>query len=256
MVKNKTIKLEFTSYSTKSFVVNAEMYGNYIECYGKAAGKLNNDYFLAKYSFIIDVKTSELTFLEIHDIEHVGNSSSDDTEDLETHTINPTFKKNVYNFLYYILSVASVQKSEISLIITITNNFSNTTVDYFVLHIDILNSAPIDNSESSESNSSSKYINKIDTSDTLDTSNKKDTVLSSSHKSSFNSSNSLSSSFTDSSKKKIIYEENKIFHKKVLKLVSWSAVICFILYILKNKITDSSKKKLKNAKLNSKDLIT
>lgn len=256
MVKCQTIKLEFTLNSTNSFNVNTKIYGSHIECVGKAAGTIGTDYFSAKYRFNIDAHTLKICSIHFTDVTHIGKTdipqlacgrsyyyydiNSSDSSSSYSNIIDDSFEQTVYNALYSIFSNGVVtRESEISLNITLTNS---TTINYLVLHIKI---------GTHHYGSSSSVYNENSISDAISKScgnshKKSSSSKSSSSKStgSITSSSRTSSSLLFTSKsskssksKKSRNRQKKYSMQKILKLIAWSTIISFIIYIFKKKIS-------------------
>jgi hypothetical protein len=170
MVKCQTIKLQFTLNSTNEFDISTKIYGSHIECVGKAAGKIGNDCFSAKYRFNIDAYTLKICSIHFIDVTHVGKSDTpltscnkyyniSDVSDSSSscyNSIDDAFEQTVYNSLYSILSKAEViNKSEVVLTVRLTNN---TTINYLLLHIKIGNHSYGSSSSAYNENSKSSVF--------------------------------------------------------------------------------------------------
>jgi len=272
MVKCQTIKLEFTPNLSKSFVICTKIYGTHIECGGKAAGKIGNDYFSAKYRFNIDARTLKICSIYFTDITHIGKTdtpqfgcgrysyyydiNSSDNSSCYSNIIDDTFEQVVYNELYHIFSNGRVTQSSPTLTITLTNT---NRINYLVLHIKVGahsygNSSSVYNENSisdaigkscskSCSKSSSKSCGKSCSKSSSkscgkSSSHKKSTSYSSTGSITTSSKTSSSSLFTSrSSKSKKSHKKHKKSPmQNMLKLIAWSAIISFIIYIFKTKI--------------------
>jgi hypothetical protein len=277
MVKCQTIKLEFTPNLSKSFEICTKIYGSHIECAGKAAGKIGNDYFSAKYRFNIDARTQKISSIHFTDVTHIGKTdtpqfgcgrysyyydiNSSDNSSCYSNIIDDSFEQQVYNALYHIFSTGTVTQSGPTLTITLTNT---NTINYLVLHIKVGahsygNSSSVYNENSISDaigKSCSNSCDKSSKSCGKSSSHKKScsSSSSSSHKKSCSSSSSSSSSSTGSITTSSKTSSSSLFtsrsskskkshkkHKKspmqnMLKLIAWSAIISFIIYIFKTKI--------------------
>ncbi len=246
MVKCQTIKLEFSSGSSNSFVTSTKIYGSHVECAGKAAGKIGDNYFSAEYRFNIDARTLKITSIHFTDVTHIGKTdtpqfgcnryyyyydiNSSDSSSSYSDIIDDSFEQEVYNALYSIFSAGIVSLSGT----TLTIQFTNTdTINYLVLHIKV---------GAHSYGSSSSVYNENSISDAIGKSCSKScskSTSSSSHKKSTSSSSTGSittSSKTSSKSKKSHKKHKKSAMKNILKLIAWSAIISFILYIFKTKI--------------------
>ena len=111
--------MEFTSGSSNTFDIKSN-YETNIECGGKAAGKINNDFFSAKYNFNIDVQTLKISDIHFTDIIHIGetiipentsthieqannaiNKEKTDKSSSYSDIVDDTFEQSVYNILYH-----------------------------------------------------------------------------------------------------------------------------------------------------------
>ena len=267
MVKCQTIKLEFTPNSSKSFEVCTKIYGSHIECAGKAAGKIGNDYFSAKYRFNIDARTQKICSIHFTDVTHIGKTDTpqfacnryyyyydindSDSDDCYSNIIDDSFEQQVYNALYSIFSSGTVTQSGTTLSLTITlTNTSTSTINYLVLHIKVGahsygNSSSVYNENSisdaigkSCSKSCSKTRSKYCSKSSSCSSHKKCTSSSSTGSITTSSKTSTSSLFTSKSSKskKSHKKHKKSGMQNILKLIAWSAIISFIMYIFKTKI--------------------
>ena len=243
MVKCQTIKMEFTSGSSNSFDVSTKIYGTHIECSGKAAGKIGENFFSAKYRFNIDARTLKICSIHFTDVTHVGKTdipqyacdhyyyyydiNSSDSSSSYSDIIDDTFEQTVYNALYYILSNGVVTQSGVILTINLTNSTTSTTIDYLVLHIKI---------GAHSYGSSSSACNENSISDAISKSCGKS---SSSHKKSSSScttsltTSKSSSKSSKSSKSKKHKKKHKKSMQKILKVIAWSLLISFIMFVLK-----------------------
>jgi hypothetical protein len=263
MVKCQTIKLEFSSDSQNSFETSTKIYGSHIECAGKAAGKIGNDYFSAKYRFNIDAYTDKICSIHFTDVTHIGKTdtpqfacnryyyyydiNSSDSSSCYSNIIDDSFEQQVYIALYSIFSNGIVTQSGTTLTITLTNT---STINYLVLHIKVGahsygSSSSVYNENSisdaidkSCSKSCSKTRSKSCSKSSSSSSHKKCTSSSSTGSITTSSKTSTSSLFTSKSSKskKSHKKHKKSAMQNILKLIAWSAIISFIMYIFKTKI--------------------
>lgn len=257
MVKCQTVKLEFTPNVQKSFESSIKMYGYYIECAGKAAGKIYDDYFSAKYTFNIDSRTAKICSIHFIDVTHVvkndtthfasnqhyydtsgynvsniGNISNSSSS--YSNIIDDTFEQKVYNALHHIFSTGIVTQLGTTLNISLTNTTEDTIINYLVLHIKV---------GAQSYGSSSSVCNENSISDAIEKSCGK--LKPSSHKKSTSTSSTASITTSESSKSSKI-SKSKRSHKKykksvpqnILKLIAWSSIVSFIIYIFKSKINE------------------
>ena len=262
MVKCQTIKLEFTPGSENSFETSTKIYGCHIECAGKAAGKIGDNYFSAKYRFNIDAHTPTPKICSIYftDVTHIGKTdtpqfgcshyyyyydiNSSDSSSSYSNIIDDTFENLVYGELYSIFSNAIVILSGITLTITLQNT---STINYLVLHIKVgahsYGSSSSVYNENSISDAIGKSCSKSSKSNksSSSSSHKKSTSSSSTGSITTSSKTSTSSFFTSKTSKSSKSKKSYKKHKKsamqnILKLIAWSAIISFIMYIFKTKI--------------------
>ena len=177
MNKCQTVKLEFTSDSSNSFNTNTKIYGSHIECGGKAAGKIGDDCFSAKYRFNIDAYTLKICSIHFTDVLRVeksntksqticGSNTVCDSNNLDNSScfsiINNTFEQIVYKALYSIFSNGVVtKKSAVILTIRLTNI---PTINYLVLYIKIGNHSYRSSSSIYNENTISNTISNISSS--------------------------------------------------------------------------------------------
>jgi hypothetical protein len=257
MDKNHIIKIEFTSGSSNSFnfVSNCE---TQIELGGKAAGKINNDFFSAKYKFNIDVPTLKISDIHFTDVTHIGETivpenvpkTKSDLSSSYSDIVDDTFEQLVYNALYFILNNSTVSKSDKNLTMKLINKCTSD-IEFLVLHIKTGSSSC--SSSSSVHNvipNSNANTNIISSPNAISTpspdSKLTDNKLPDNTKSSSlaNSQNSPLSSSTKSSTSSNIHKKKhgKQSTKNVLKLLAWSIIISFVMHILKTKLKKEHKK--------------
>jgi hypothetical protein len=273
--KNKIIKMDFTSGSSN--ILNIELnYGIIIECLGKAAGIINNDYFSAKYTFSIDtinLKIYDIFFTDVKKIgetnftentnencvDNIHNNNNDKMEISSSYSdiVTDTFEQSVYNTICSILNNAIITKNETNLIVELTNKIASI-IDFLVLHLELTK-------PTLEYHSIDNYKNKNDTEDTnnkinyqtkqknnLFNQDNRDSKSSTSKQSTksttdFNNNKFEQSSYPSKSKKKYTTKSKK----NILKLLSWSINIAFLTDNLK-KATNNNKKYNFNTNTKSK----
>lgn len=226
MVKCQIIKMEFTSGYSNDFDVSTKIYGSHIECGAKAAGKIGDDYFSAKYRFNIDEQTLTICSIYFTDITHIEKnqnsqykiSTFDSSCDFD---IIDTFEQKVYNALYYILTSAVITKAGSSLIVTLTNSTTTTTIEHLVLHIKVGTHSYSNSSSACDENSTSGIIKKSHSS-------------SSCKKNSSNNSLTKNTSKISKTKKTHKKKYKKSAMQKILKLIAWGFLISFIMYVFKS----------------------
>lgn len=243
MSKNQIIKMEFTSGSSNSFDIQLNNETN-IKCGGKAAGKINDDFFSAEYKFNVDVETPKISDIHFTNITHIGktiipentkkNEKSDNTSSYSD-IIDDTFEQSVYNILFFILNNGIVNKIEKKLTIEFINN-NTVPVDFLVLHIKIgthecNSSSSVHNENINNLNAVSQLQNNenINLNNEQNTSSKSAKIIIKSSK----LSKSNESGKSDESDKNT---RDKKSTKNILKLLSWSIVISFVMHTLKSKV--------------------
>jgi hypothetical protein len=248
MVKCDNAKLEFTQTNpTQNFNINTKVYGKTIECAVKSAGKSDNDYFSAKFKFKIQINKNAICSVYFTDVTHIGKSATPikkkckyfyyydvncpDSSNSGS-IIDDTFEQLVYdNFKTMILggTVTSGYGCTVNISFTLPPFF-----DYLVMYVKIgcneYNSSSCDNN-----------INDI-----LHALTRTDC---SGCSSSYSSSSCSSSTYSNSSKciessdsscviykqKPIPTPQKKTILSRILKMIAWSAVITFIVYLFKKK---------------------
>lgn len=216
MTKIKTVKLEFTSTppnNQKSFDINTKKYGNKINCTAKAAGKKNINYFSSKFKFTVDASTKNPKINNIHivDVTHIGKTN------------NPIKKCGKYHYYYNINCPDSSSSSSSDIIddafeqtiynaiksmlmtakVTKVGNYVKVTLTLPTLFIDSMcmnvriGTTKFSKSSGCNDSCSLSPINKC--------------------------SKSSSSSCKDYN------------HNKILKLIAWSAIVAFVIYVIKKK---------------------
>jgi hypothetical protein len=279
MVKSKFIKLELSPNTSKSFTINTKIYGNHIECVGKAAGKINDDYFSTKYTFNIDAKSLKIMNINFVDLKQVGEcntseiaKSTIDNCSATCDSLKNIFENKINKILYYIFSSANIIKNDITINVTLTNNANNSYIDYLVIHLKI-GSNSYDTSSCLTHSSYSKTSKRTNISKTSckslsqkyenisskhNSSSKSDNssfsqLFSSTNSKSKNSDESFFSSETsnfDLSSKSNSKKNKKNYLKDILKIIAWGAIIAFVLYIFKIKIRPPTNYSIpENAKL-------
>jgi len=272
MEKNQIIKMEFTSGSSNTFniEVNNKIDSN-IECGGKAAGKINNDFFSAKYKFNIDVQTLKIYDIHFINVTHIGetvipeNTSKHNNSDTSSFSdiTGGTFEQSVYDALHFILNNAVISKTDTEFVVELTNNYT-MVIDFLVLHIKIgtydcesnlsvhdktiNNNKKLSNSSSHVSFSSAKKSSKSNKTSQSNKSNKLNKSSQSSQSSQLGESSSELSELSKSSRKK----PKKKSTKNVLKLLSWSIVLSFVMHALKNKVKNDKNDKKQITKSTNK----
>jgi hypothetical protein len=234
MVKCQKIKLEFTSNTSQTININTDLYSKNIICAAKAAGKIGNDFFTAKYKFNINTQNLSITdihFFSVSNVDKNGISQINNPIDF-LNIINNTFEQAIYSYLYDMLTTAIINNS----IITLTN----TNIDYLVLHIKIGS----DNYNSSSYTDEKSIVNEISQyNDKKSNSNVPNSNVPSSNESSSNesssnvsSSNETSSNESSSSRHSIIIKskKSKRVSENTLKLVTWSSMMSVVIHILKS----------------------
>jgi hypothetical protein len=201
MDKNNIIKLEFSSDTSNTIFL--EYNDEYIiECVGKAAGIIENNYFSTKYKFDIDILNLKICDIHFINIIHVGEN----IENNQSVQNNNNFERIVNNNLFSVFNNTQITVNNNKLTIQIHN--CKTEIDFLVLHIKL--GAPNYNFSSSSSSSIKQQISNNNTNSEIN-----------------NTSNS--SNFSNSYKN----TKTKKTSKNILKLVSWSLSISFIMHILK-----------------------
>lgn len=219
MTKIKTVKLEFTSTSPnnqKFFDINTEKYGNKINCTAKAAGKKGINYFSTKFKFTIDTscKNPKITNIHIVDVTHIGKTNNpvkkcgkyhyyynincpDSSSSSSSDIIDDAFEQTIYNAIKSMLMTAKVSKFGIYVRVLLT--LPTLFIDSMCINIRIGTTKFLKSSGSNSSDSCSlSPINKCS-----------------------------KSSSSSSCKKSYI--------KKIIKIIAWSALVSFIIYIIKKK---------------------
>ena len=138
--------------------------------------------------------------------------------------------------LYSIFSNATIKLSGTTLTIVLKNT---STINYLVLHIKVGahsygNSSSVYN-ENSISDAIAKSCSKSSSTGSITTSSKPNK----SSKSSKSKKSSKLSKTNKSNKSHTKYKKSAM--KNILKLITWSAIISFIMYIFKNKINGTSR---------------
>lgn len=213
MTKIKTVKLEFTSTppnNQKFFDIDTKKYGDKINCTAKAAGKKSINYFSSKFKFTVDASTKNPKINNIHivDVTHIGKTN------------NPIKKCGKYHY-YYNINCPDSSSSSSDIIddafeqtiynaiksmlmtakVTKSNNIVRVTLTLPTLFID------------------SMCMNvRIGT-----------TKFSKSSK----CNDSCSLSPINKCSKSSSCEDYNL--KRILKLIAWSAIVAFVIYVIKKK---------------------
>ncbi len=203
---HKLINLEFKSGQTNYFDINTRKFGTNTHCVAKASGNKDLDYFVIKFRFTINSSIKQITNFKIDKIKHTdsnGNLILNNKED----------KSNS----------SSVEKDEFEQLVSDNIKLMLTTCNIKIYgcysRVSIKLPVNIDNSDFKIVIGSKKYIGKE--------------LSSSKTKSSFDST----TSYTDNSSS----TKCSSFIQKIMKLISWSVVVSFVIYILKyNFITDKN----------------
>jgi len=218
MTKIKTVKLEFTSTppnNQKSFDINTKKYGNKINCTAKAAGKKNINYFSSKFKFTVDASSKNLKINNIHivDVTHIGktnnpikkcgkyhyyyNINCPDSSSSSSDIIDDAFEQTIYNAIKCMLMTAKVTKVGNHVKVTLT--LPTLFIDSMCMNVRI-GTTKFSKSSGCNDSCSLSPINKCS-----------------------KSSSSSSSSCKDYN------------HNKILKLIAWSAIVAFVIYVIKKK---------------------
>lgn len=213
MTKLKSVKLEFTQISPiQNFNISTKKYGDNISCVAKAAGKQGNDYFSAKFKFVIKTKCSnaKIDKINIIDVTHIGKSNipvkkcgkfhyyynindSDSSSSCSSSSIiDDEFEQNIYNSIKLMLHNSVVTK--LKNLDNVSMTLPTSQIENMCMNIKI-GTCEFSASSSSCSESSS--------------------------------CSSLSTTTTSS--------ECKIVPNRIIKIIAWGAIISFVLYFLKNK---------------------
>ncbi len=231
MVHSKSAKLELDQTNPIQFFdINSEKYGCKIHCTAKASGKVGVNYFSAKFKFVVNTKKiPRITDIHVNDVTHIGksnvpfkkcgkyhyyyeiNCSDSSSESSSSSVIDDEFELQVYDAIKTMLINASVVKVGYYARVTLTlpSDFDSMCIkirfgtDKYTHSGSSCNDCSLSAAPCSSSSSSS---------------------CSKSSSSSCSSSSSSSSSSRCNS-----------FMQKIIKLIAWSAVISFIVYVLKNK---------------------
>jgi hypothetical protein len=246
MANCKSVKLEFSqSNQTQYFDVNSEKYGKEVHCTAKAAGKKDSNYFSSKFKFVINAKNkiSRITNIHINDVTHIGKTdipikkcgkyhyyyeinSSDSSCSSSSSIIDDQFEQIVYDAIKTMLINATVTTYGCFLRVTLT---LPNTLDSMCIKIRIGTDeySRSHHGESSSCNDCSLSPVKKSSSSCSKSSSSCSKSSSTCSKSSSSCSSSSWSSSSSSYCGSIM--------QKIIKLIAWSAVISFIVYVLKKK---------------------
>ncbi len=247
MVNCTSVKLELSQINpTQFFDINSETHCEKIHCVAKASGKQGVNYFSSKFRFVVNYKKNigRISDIHINDVTHIGktdipfrkcgkfhyyydinSSDSSSSSSSSSSIIDDQFELAVYETIKTMLINATVTKVGFFIRVTLTLPGS---FDSMCVKIKI---------------GSNKY-SKLSSSD--DCSNCSLSAVKKSHCSKSNSSksgcctpsssNSSNSSSSWSSSSSSYSSKCNRFMKKIIKLIAWSVVISFIVYILKKKL--------------------
>lgn len=244
MVNCTSVKLELSqSNPTQFFDINSEIHcGEKIHCVAKASGKQGVNYFSSKFRFVVNYKKNigRISDIHINDVTHIGktdvpfrkcgkyhyyydiNSSDSSSSSSSSSVIDDQFELAVYEAIKTMLINATVTKVGFFIRVTLTlpNSF-----DSMCIKIKIGSNKYSQLSSSSDCNDCSlSAVKKSHSSSSSSDSKCKPSKSSKSNCSSSSWSSSSSSSKCNS------------FMQKIIKLIAWSVVISFIVYILKKKL--------------------
>lgn len=219
MAKIQKIKLEFTSNTTQSFDFNTDNC-NIIDCVVKSAGKINNDFFTAKYKFTIDAQVNSIIDIHFFEIKHINDNEEEKENNSKisiNSTLEETFEQIIYNNLSNMLLNAIVNNNTITL--------NNLDINFLVLHIKIGSNKYNSESSTDEETISNKIEELVGPMEPENNNN-------------IQKSKSSSSKISESGK---IHKTPKKSKKTktpqdTLKLVAWSSMITFMMHIFKSKI--------------------
>lgn len=226
MVRCEFAKLEFTENNrVGKFDINTKLFGQSVECAVKAAGNIDNDFFSTKLKFKVQIYKGYIDDIFFVDISQIGkkiNNNVNNNLDINNKDliVNESFEQQVFRYLKQMIATAIVNKSGINA------NISFTIPYYFnhlVVHIKIGSDDFLSSTENNKNNVDDKQIvdDKKSTSEIIKPQKK-------SKKQSKLTNSSSSSIYIKSKPKKHIVA-------RMLKLIAWSNVMLFVLYIFNNK---------------------
>ncbi len=253
MVNCTSVKLELSQTNpTQFFDINSETHCEKIHCVAKASGKQGVNYFSSKFRFVVNYKKNigRISDIHINDVTHIGktdipfrkcgkfhyyydiNSSDSSSSSSSSSVIDDQFELAVYEAIKTMLINATVAKVGFFIRVTLTlpNSF-----DSMCIKIKIGSNKYSQLSSSNDCNDCSLSAVKKSHCSSSKSGGCCSSSSSSSSKSCKSSSSSSSSSSWSSSSSSSSSRCNS-FMQKIIKLIAWSAVISFIVYVLKKKI--------------------
>lgn len=251
MIKCQKIKLEFTSNTSQTININTNLYSENIICAVKAAGKIGDDFFTAKYKFNINTQISSVTDIHFFSVSNVDkNEISQLYNPIDfLNIVNNTFEQSIYSYLSDMLTSAIINNYMIIL--------TNTNIDYLVLHIKIGSDYYNSSSTTDENLTTNELFQQNDKKSNSNESSSNESILNKSkskkvncdelksNEPSFNEpssnevkTNESSSDETNSNESSTSHHLTIIKSKKVsentLKLVAWSSMMSVVMHILKS----------------------